>query len=672
MNKAQNTIKGVLAVVAIAAFTACNNEEGSVADYADALPLQGLSAGIHGGENVSVRASRTSMAEKEPLYVGRSSFVGGDEIVMTKFARTDNPIPEFSYNGLTWEKKTDESGWTRADESKKIYWSDAKSSHTFIGYSLPSQSFTWTKEEGTAGLADTYRAQLTLDSDGAVNYTNTTEGDGTEKSGNDKMKADDVVLSYDTEVVADATGIATVYFRHALSCLTINLNISGFSATTGVGDDEGDNATRVTQLTIHSQPYKYKWTQGSDAAVMDDESATANVHAWTNSPDGDPTTKGRNRRFYYHALAVPGTRDVEMDFTVTYPDPLDDTKTLTNTYTATATGVDFTAGKRTTINVTLNHKNEKITVGAEYDDWEFQETPDEGNLAKNTTYLSSTSMDNVVLHDKDGLISDDATWLYKDGSNVVDIYGNDGRTAEKAYTISSANQLLAFAYEVNQGKMDFEGKYVRLDANLYLQPTTSASSIEWIGIGNETYPFKGHFDGGLRDLRRLKGASLFGKIAEGATVQGVRLYQMVGTTDGGSVACNNAGTVTGCWTNGNVSNSNGNAGGICAQNSGTITVCSHIGAVTATGGCAGTIAGSNAGTITACYAGTGLTGTSADVQCYYDKGMYTSDDEDVTTKWGKTTSEMTQQSFVTLLNTEAGTGALYKFTHQPSEYPSIE
>ena len=669
MNRKHYIIKGMLALLAITSFIACNNSEttGGMAN-ADAVLMQGLSAGISGGANATSRASLTASTEKEPLYVGRSSFAGGDEIIMTKFARTDNPISEFSYNGVTWEKETDESGWTRADESKKIYWSDAKSAHTFIGYSLPSQSFSWTKTEGTDGAADTYSAQLTLASDGSIDYTTDDN-----RSGNEKMKADDVVLAYNTDVVADATGIATVDFRHALSCLTITLNISGFSATTGVGDDEGDNATRVTQLTVYNQPYKYKWTQGSDAAEVDDETATAKIHAWTNSIDGDPNTKGRNRRFYYHTLAVPGTRsEVKMDFTVTYPDPLDNTQTLTNTYTATATDVEFAAGKRTTINISLNHKDEKITVGAEYDDWEYQETPDQGSLAKNGTYLSSTSMDNVILHDKTGLIRDDATWLYMDGNNIVDIYGNDG-SASNPYTISTANQLLAFAYEVNEGKMDFENKYVRLDANLYLQPsTTGTASVTWIGIGNETYPFKGHFDGGLRDLRRLNGASLFGKIAEGATVEGVRLYQMEGTTDGGCVAADNAGTITGCWTNGDVKNANGDAGGICAKNTGTITVCSHIGAVTATNGCAATIAGSNgSGTIKACYAGCGLSGTTS-VQCYYDKGMFTSGDTDVVSKWGKTTSEMTQASFVTKLNEEADNNAKYKFVYQPSEYPTIE
>jgi hypothetical protein len=43
--------------------------------------------------------------------------------------------------------------------------------------------------------------------------------------------------------------------------------------------------------------------------------------------------------------------------------------------------------------------------------------------------------------------ADDATWLYKNGDKLLDVYGNDGSSASP-YRISSAGQLLSFAYEV--------------------------------------------------------------------------------------------------------------------------------------------------------------------------------------------------------------------------------
>ncbi len=659
--KRYDILFGALPALAALAFTSCSPEEDIIAG--DAREMTGISTQIG-----TTRTLRTT-SDKEPLYVGRSSFLGGDTINMTHFGRTAIAIADFTYSDILWEKKTDESGWTRVDDSGKIYWSDATSAHTFIGYSMPYDDFPWTKTSAE-NVPDTYHGQLTL-TDGIVDYTNTTDADGNVVSGNEKLKKDDIVLAYSTEVVADATGIGTVDFRHALSCLTVDLNINGFSSTAGIGDNEKDNATRVISLIVHNQPYQYKWAQISDCAEEETGSATADIKAWTNNINGDATTSGRNRRFYYHTLAVPGTRSsMSIEFTVTYPDPLNTSNTLSNTYTATANNVELIAGKRTTIKISLNHQNETMTVGAEYNDWDYVNTPDHSELSKKTTFLASTSRANVRLHDASGLIREDATWLYTDSDgNVVDVDGNDG-SEENPYTISSADQLLAFAYEVNEGKMTFEGKYVCLNANLYLQASTTGTNVEWIGIGSSEYPFKGHFDCRLHDIGRLKGKSLFGYVAEGASVSGVKLTSMLGTTDGGSIAYHNAGTISGCFGNGNVTGTD-YAGGICQTNSGTIIASAHIGSVTATG-VAGTVAGKNTGTLTALYATSKMTAPTVDVQCYYDKTMYASATDEESARWGKTSAEMLKPEFVTLLNNEIGTATTYRFVYRPSECPTIE
>ncbi len=654
----------ILSTLTTFAFIACSSEENITTPHTDILEMSGFKAQINANSSRAIRA----ISGKEPLYVGRSSFKGGDTIVMTHFGRTENPITEFTYKGIYWEKQTDESGWTRVDDNNKIYWSDANNAHTFIGYSKPYGDFKWTKTE-VEGTPDVYHGQLTLTND-TIDYTNYTDESGNEVSGNEKLKNDDIVLAYSKSVVADETGIGTVDFRHALSCLTFDLNINGFSSDPSIGENEKDNATRVVSLIVYNQPYQYKWAQTSDSAEEEDNSKTANVKAWTNHIDGDATTNGRYRRFYYHTLAVPGSRDkIDIEFTVTYPDPLNTANTLSNTYTATATNVELIAGKRTTIKITLNHQNESMTVGAEYNDWEYENTPDQGVLTKKSTFLSSTARANVKLHDEAGLIKDDATWLHTDSDgNVVDIYGNDG-SEDSPYSISSANELLSFAYEVNEGKMTFEGKYVTLNANLYLQGSTSGSNVEWIGIGSATYPFKGHFDGRLHSINRLKGKSFFGYVSSEATVSGVTLTEMLGTTDGGCIVCNNAGAISGCMANGDVTGSD-YAGGICETNSGTIIACAHIGSVKATN--TGSIAGQNTGTISAAYATSKFTATNTEIQCYYDKTMYTAATDEEATKWGKTSIEMLKQDFVTLLNNEIGTATAYRFKYQPSECPSIE
>lgn len=670
---------------ALSIFASCGNENlDHAATASDATPLQGLSAKIAG--STGTRATRA--ASSEPQYVGREKFVGGDQIKMTKFMRTEHSITNFTYADEDWKKESDEAGWTRASDETTIYWSDAASEHTFIGYSLPYEGFSWTKDEGT----DVYHGQLTLTGD-TIDYTNytqtstdaSTDTDAssdttttTEVSGNEKLKKDDVVLTYSSKVVPDATGIANIQFRHGLACLTVMLNINGFSSTAGVGDDEKDNSTRVVSVKVLNQPYKYKWDQLSDAVTLEDENSTATVKAWTDNENGDATTSGRDRRFYYHTLAVPGKRsEMDIEFTVTYHDPNNTSRILTNTYTAKATDVELVGGKRTIINISLNHLNEEMTVGTEYIDWEFYNTPDEAELSKNSIYLSSTDEGNVVYHDK-VTTADDAVWLYTDKSTtsetVKDIYGNDG-SKDKPYSIATANQLLCFAYEVKRNKMNFEGKHIQLDANLYMQASTSGTVMEWnnLSIGTSDNPFRGHFYGGLHSISRLNGNSLFGYIGSDGTVEGVSLENMLGTKNGGSVAYSNAGTITGCAVNGDVSGQS-LAGGICATNSGTISACYHIGAVKAAT-TAGTIAGENTGTGTitgnTCYAASGMTGETVLLQCYYDTEFYPSDSADDATTWGKTSSDLMKNAFVTALNGNIGDDSSYKYQFSPSEFPKL-
>ena len=662
--------------ISMAICGACSNDSDDNVSTQNAKVLTGINADIYGTNAAITRASNTT--EKEPIYVGRQVFVGGDKIVMTSFQRTDNPISDFTYNDIRWKKGGNEGetegGWNRDNDDsenneKKIYWSDAKNYHTVVGYSIPQKMHTENWSKTAEESVNNYEGQLTL-SDNQVIYDS-----------KENLTKDDVVLTYSKEIKSDATGIATIYFQHALSCLTVDVNIQGFAATPGMGAEEKDNASRVKDLIILKQPYKYMWKQTSDSVeTIENDESKADITAFTNNSDGEGS--GNGRRFYFHALAVPGSRDaITIKFQVSYPDPLKPTTTITNTYKATAQNVNFLAGKRTTIKINLNHENEKITVGAIYDDWVFKDTPDQGNLDKNSTYLASTESKSVKLHNEKGLTIDDATWLYMDGENIKDIYGNEG-TKEKPYTISTANQLLAFAYEVNEGVMSFDGKYVRLDASIHMQPTTSSTNVEWIGIGTQEHPFEGNFDGGLRDISYLKGKSLFGKISTNAIVEGLSLSRMIGTTDGGSIACVNNGTVYGCMVKGDVSGTT-NAGGICASNSGTIMACAHIGDVTTTNETdtkAGGMAGENNenGTILASYFAGNLTASTTSPQCYFNSDLYPPTSEDNgEEKWAKTTIYMIMQAFVNDLNSEITDSwtkqnlRKYQFIYQPSEYPSL-
>lgn len=658
--------------VALAAFVlaSCASDMDDSDSHTGALELTGLNAQLLGGAT-AYAASEQLADETEPLYIGRKAFGANDKILMQKFHRTDQPIDDFTYSDCNWEKTEAGSAWTRVkEETEKIYWSDAKSEHTFIGYSKPSEDFSW--QLGADGAFHGEQTVTHAATGDTIDYT-----DQALQTGRAKMKADDIVLVYDTKVVADQTGLATVDFRHALSCLTIDLNISGFSTT------EQDWNVRITSLHVLNQPYQYKWLQKSNDTMVEDNSSTATIKAWTNSIDGDETTSGRNRRFFYHTLIVPGTRpELDIEFTVQSPDPHNTAKLKYDTYIAHAKNIELLSAKRTTLRISLNHADGVITVGAEYQDWEYIETPIEGNLSKNEVFLQSTNRNNVRLHDDEAILSrDDATWLYINNGVVVDIYGNDG-SEEHPYAIATANQLLAFAYEVNEGKLDgFKGKHVRLNGSLFVQPNAKDTKLVWPSIGaDEAHPFKGHFDGGFRTVSRLYGASLFGYIAEEGFIEGIQLDRMIGTYNGGSIAYSNKGEIFACTADGNVSSLGGNgvsgsnyAGGICAINTGFVSVCMHIGDVTApmtAGGCAGTIAGNGDGGVSAAFVVGKIEGAQTTSQCYFDNEYYTPTDPDLA-EMGLPTADMMLPSFVDELNSSIPNTSLYKFIYRPSEYPIL-
>lgn len=103
------------------------------------------------------------------------------------------------------------------------------------------------------------------------------------------------------------------------------------------------------------------------------------------------------------------------------------------------------------------------------------------------------SVETIVLPD-DSLID---VWS---GNIEYSFAGGDG-SEESPYLISNAEQLAYIASSVNQGINNFEGKYLKLVSNIHLW------DIEWIPIGNETYQFKGHFDGDGNSIYGLKSTS---------------------------------------------------------------------------------------------------------------------------------------------------------------------
>lgn len=724
------------------------DETSGTASQTDAVELTGINASIESGVKSRAASDVVYLEDR----ISRYQFVSGDKMTFTKIQRTDNAIDRFNYKDVAFNSNAS-GAWERDKETgssleypdvhpERIYWSDATSPHTFVGYSLPkdNSAFDWKKsayyydKDGTQHQFETYygaigdplNATEVIDYNPAEPTTETiTVNDGKEEKPltfgySQKLRDEDLLLTYDDMLTAD-NSVANIKFRHALSSVRIIVNISGFYGTAT------DAYSKVSNMILKNQPTLYRWKQQSatvDALLTNNEqhaldelwtgeskpayNQRKNMKLWNTKPEG--IGEGAGKLFTFYGITVPQDADyftafhdenLEMSFTVTYPDPMKnnpETQTISKTYTARlANPVKFYPGKCTTINISLNHQDESMTVGASYQDWEYEDTPDEGTLKKKKTFLAKApalanrDQAGVTIVGDDKATADDATWLYerKDQGGtslgIFDIYGNDGLETTP-YTISTADQLLSFAYEVQNGRT-FAGKHVKLDADITMQPSSSLPTnddgtvntsklISWIGIGTETAKFEGIFNGNGRHINNLYGQPFFHTIGEYAVVNKVSFSNVVGVNGCGVVAHKNTGLICGVNIEGDIKAgaSDQYVGSIVGDNESFIVACTHVGSVEVTGGTSSThvggLVGRNNGTIIASYHAGPVKGTGgADVHaaigyvceksrtgendsqafsCYFNSN-YNSSSRALTpgkTAFGRTTGQMQSNSFV--------------------------
>ena len=547
-----------------------------------------------------------AQAEQKPdeIYVGRKQFVTGDAVFFTKIRRTAQPLKKFSYVDQTW--KLGES-WTHLSategaEAQKIYWSDGHSAHTFVGYGLPQQTegknFDWE-----------LRSDIFYGSIGEKDATATLVF--TEKL----LQAEDLVLAHSEDLIPEkTTGIANVPFYHALAQVRVIVDLVGFSAS----EEAWDNGTRVSEMVLKQMPMGYRWLQDSRAVVdvVEGEGVhnQRDVQLWTPTPFLDGVNTGMSRQFHFYGLAVPGERtDLQFRFFVRYPDPTKKNTMKEKYYSTTAKNkkITFIGGKCTTIRISLNHESEDMTVSAIYVDWGYADMPDQIVLHKKSTFLQTTDLSTVTTHKETHTEVSDYTWLHETAEGVVvDDKDHNGSSEKEAYCITSTQQLLSFAKEVNQG-YDFKGKHVRLDASLTLQPTAAgAATMSWVGIGTEAKPFRGTLHGGGRTVSRLNGAPLFGGLSTEARVEHLTLKDAVGVDGRGLLAHSNGGAIVACRVqNGVALQGTGDVGSLVGTNTGTIVACSHDGDTRADNATTvGGLVGANTGTIIASFQAGAVTG----------------------------------------------------------------
>lgn len=720
----------IISIFAGLLLSACNEDEiiGSE-DNGEAIELEGIRANIVDGDVITTRADNNfnylgDIDNKD--HVGRYlEFEAGDKLVFTSICRTTSPISDYNYSGIEYnyistnsgseEDATTEvslfrnkgTGSTAKDPNThpdKIYWSDAKNPHTFVGYACPNiDGFDWNNK--TVNTIEYYYGSIgdptiTTINEGGKEIPAIIDYDNTE-TGNKLIKDDDILLTWDNALVAQMA-VAEVKFHHGLALIRVQVSLSGFAS-----DDQKDDIHAVASKVIFKgMPTMYKWGQQSHNAEMlddNDNSAlssiswgtnkttplwnqTKDVHFWCPRPNGDAVGKTSNK-FTFYALAVPrtGVNGQQVEFTVTYPKAMKPSETQPHTYKATLpNGIEFRAGHCTTININLNHANEKITIGAEYIDWQFDATPDDGSLKKNSTFLNTIDMTKVTTANETGVNIDNATWLFKgESTTIYDIYMNDGTSPDKAYQIRTAAQLLSFAEEVNTGNT-FEGKFVSLDAGLYLQSSTENEGLIWPGIGTSTNPFQGTFIGGMRRISRLQGKSLFGCIGAKGHVEQVMLEDVISiSTGGGALVDQNNGIISACKVTSRMDkklyiNKTGNApveyaGVLCGENNGMIVGCYALGEFCAYATTVGGLVGNNTGSVVASYSAVdnyivtqlttdvdgidgssktepttigGVVGNGTCTYCFYCNELITSSRGDSEPAKGMTATAMQKDSFV--------------------------
>lgn len=550
---------------AVMGLVACNSEDERIPMPDAALEIRGIHATIDTDEARLLTRAEAAPA-KTDIVVGRDEFAVGDKIVFTSIKRTKSPLEAFTYSNIHYKKE--DAKWVRLDnDPEKIYWTDATSDHTFIGYSLPKADYHWEKGQSVAGF-DTYEGELGYQQD-VIDYT----------TGNDALKQEDLLLNHNTETKAETGGLSTkVTFTHALSNVCVVVNIKNFAASASAVDTQ----VGVSDMVLANQPTKYNWGIYSSAVQTLDftNQTTKKLKLWCPKPAGEGT--GQSKTFKFYGITTPqdetfhgingNDKKLAFSFTVTYPDPMKPAETLTKTYSGEFTNlVNFNAGMCTTLNISLNHKDEQMFTGVQYSDWNYVKTPDLGELRKKTTFLN-VNIGDVTIHSDPKATVDDATWLYKDGEVIKDIYGNDG-TTENPYRISTAPQLLSFAKEVKNGET-FAGKFIRLDADITMQKSAKDSTYTWNGIGDADHPFEGTFLGGDRYINRLQGKPLFAHLGEYAHVEQLQITSIGGITGGGALAGTNKGVIAACRVIDDVEST---GGALVGTNRGTIYACYYTG-----------------------------------------------------------------------------------------------
>ena len=170
-------------------------------------------------------------------------------------------------------------------------------------------------------------------------------------------------------------------------------------------------------------------------------------------------------------------------------------------------------------------------------------------------------------------------------------WGGDYESAT-TFVISNPQQMAQFAYMVNNGQ-DFSSKVVKLDdgqeeedgETFLVRYKGELYAHAWVPIGTPDHPFNGTFDGNGKSVTYVtieasdSYQGFFGYIGQNGMVKNLVFdygSSISGTTQVGTLAGYNAGTVQYCLVLNTTVSGTGYVGTIIGQNEGTVTGCYSI------------------------------------------------------------------------------------------------
>ncbi len=401
-----------IAIMSIFALCSCNDTNELITPESNPIEIKSFQAGI-----LSAPASRATItSDNLGTAIGRGTYNSAtntinfdndkDQIVITTFQRTNNPVKRYSYHNIilnyqgngSWERPME--GETPTDGNEKtLFWTDATSTNQLIAYSIPvSDTFDWDSIE------------VKIDDESSIKYYYGSLGDITKDtidfSDNEKgvqlMNNEDLLLvKNDTLTPSDNGAKAILHFRHALTCVRVNVNLKDYLAK------GGDKNTTISNLKVLNQPVFYRWDQG-DAGVRALTTDADNEFIKEKYEGKDMTLRkpvkfynynsasadaDKEKTFSFYGLLVPQdqqyynatstTEPFNIEFLAHYTDA-DSGKPVSKLYRSTFNTVLLKPGFITILNIDLNHKGEVISYDVQYVDWSSSNVTKQMELEKGT------------------------------------------------------------------------------------------------------------------------------------------------------------------------------------------------------------------------------------------------------------------------------------------------